>query len=75
MIVICRRIPVEDLEEETDNADLNPVPTSIDDSGSEEGDILCDAKFFQEAVTEYQQAYQSLDEKIHSSSHPGQGGI
>ena len=29
----------------------------------ETGDIVQDAKFFQEAVTEYQLAYQSLDEK------------
>ena len=61
-IVIRRRIPVED-PEETDNTDMNPVPTSVENSGSEEGDIIHNAKFFQEAVTEYQQAYQSLDEK------------
>ena len=62
-IVVRRRIPVEDLGEETDNADSNPVPTSVDDGGSEEGDIIHDAKFFQEGATEYQLAYQSLDEK------------
>ena len=61
-IVICRRIPVEDLEEE-DNTDSKPVPTPVDDSGSEDGDIIRDAKFFQDAATEYQQAFQSLDEK------------
>ena len=61
-IVVCRRIPVED-PEDTDNTNLNPVPTSVDDSGSEEGDIICDATFFQEVATEYQLAYQSLDEK------------
>ena len=31
--------------------------------GSNTGDIVEDAKFFQEAATEYQLAYQSLDEK------------
>ena len=61
-IVVHRQIPVED-PEEIDNTDQNPVPTSVDDSGSEDGDIICNAKFFQEAATEYQQAYQSLDEK------------
>ena len=61
-IAICRQIPVVD-PEETDNTDPDPVPTSVDDSGSETGDIIQDVKFFQEAVTEYQQAYQSLDEK------------
>ena len=57
-IVIHRQIPVEDLEE-TDNTDPNPVPTSVDDGDSEEGDIICDAKFFQEVATEYQLMYQS----------------
>ena len=61
-IVICRQIPVEDLEE-TDNTDPNPVLTSVDDGDSEEGDIIHDAKFLQEAATEYQLTYQSLDEK------------
>ena len=61
-IVVHRQIPVEDLEEE-DNADSKPVPTSVKDSGSEEGDIIHDAKFFQDAATEFQQAFQSLDEK------------
>ena len=62
-IAICRRIPVMD-PETTDNTDPDhPVLASIDDSGSEAGDIIQDAKFFQEAVTEYQLTYQSLDEK------------
>ena len=61
-IVIRRWIPVEEFEEEED-ADSKPVLTSVKDSGSEEGDIVHDAKFFQDAVTELQQAYQSLDEK------------
>ena len=61
-IVICRQIPVEDLEEK-DNANSKPVLTSVEDSGSKEGDIICDAKFFQDTVTEFQQAFQSLGEK------------
>ena len=61
-IAVHRQIPVVD-PEETDNTDPDPVPTSVDDSGSETGDIIQDAKFFQEAATECQQAYQSLDEK------------
>ena len=34
-----------------------------EDSGSEQGDIIQDALFFQDAATEYQLAYQSLEEK------------
>ena len=45
------------------DADSKPVPTLVDDSGSEDGDIIRDAKFFQDAATEYQQALQSLAEK------------
>ena len=47
------------------DTNLEPVQASAhhaqqedNDSGSEEGDIICDAKFFQEAATEYQLAYQ-----------------
>ena len=61
-IIFCRRIPVED-PEERDNTDSNHVPTSVDDGDLEADDIIQDAKFFQEAVTEYQLTYQSLDEK------------
>ena len=42
------------------------VPQSqheAEDSGLEQGDIVQDAQFFQDAATEYQLAYQSLDEK------------
>ena len=50
-----------------DNTDSDPVPTSaqqeVNDSGSEAGDIVHDAQFFQDAATEYQLAYQTLDEK------------
>ena len=34
----------------------------VEDNGSEQGDIIQDAQFFQDAATEYQLAYQSLDE-------------
>ena len=34
-----------------------------EDSGSEQGDIIPDAQFSQDPATEYQLAYQSLDEK------------
>ena len=34
-----------------------------EDRGSEAGDIIQDAQFFQDAATEYQLTYQSLDEK------------
>ena len=61
-IAVHRRIPVTD-PEMTDNTDPDPVPTSVDDSGSETGDIVQDAQFFQDMATEYQLAYQSLDEK------------
>ena len=53
-----------------DNTDSDPVQVSthhlqweVDDSGSETGDIVQDAQFFQDTATEYQLAYQSLDEK------------
>ena len=62
-IVICRRIPVEDLEEE-DNANSKPVPTSVNDSGSEEGDIIRDAKFFQDAATEFSKHFSLLMRNI-----------
>ena len=37
--------------------------TTIDETGSGTGDITDDAKLFQDAATEYQLAYQSLDKK------------
>ena len=61
-IVVHRRIPVED-PEEMGSTDPNPVLTTINETGSKTGDIVQDAKFFQEAATEYKLAYQSLDEK------------
>ena len=60
-IIVRRRIPVD--PEEMGSTDPDPVLTTIDEMGSNTGDIVKDAKFFQEAATEYQLAYQSLDEK------------
>ena len=62
-IVIPRRIPVDNPEEEMGSVNSNPVLTTINETGPETRDIVQDAKFFQEAATEYQLAYQSLDEK------------
>ena len=64
-IVIQRRVPVDDLEDETGSIKSNPVLTTIDETGpkTKSRDIVQDAKFFQEAATEYQLAYQSLDQK------------
>ena len=69
-IAIHRQILVMDSELTEGDTNVDPVPASthhlqwdVDDSGLETGDIIQDAKFFQEAVTEYQLAYQSLDEK------------
>ena len=69
-IAIRRQIPVMDSELSTNNTDSDPVQVSahhlqweVNDDGSETGDIVQDAQFFEDAVTEYQLAYQSLDEK------------
>ena len=42
---------------------MHHLQWDVNDSGSETGDIIQDAKFFQEASTEYQLVYQSLGEK------------
>ena len=60
-IIICRHIPVESDEESS--TDPDPILTTIDEMGSGTSDIVGDAKLFQEAATEYQLAYQSLDKK------------
>ena len=59
-----------DSELSLDNTGSDPIQASVqqlqwevDDSGSEAGDIIQDAQFFQDAATEYQLTYQSLDEK------------
>ena len=66
-IAIHRQIPVMDSEVSMDNTNSDPVLMSVqqevNDSESEAGDIVRDAQFFQDAATEYQLAYQSLDEK------------
>ena len=60
-VIIRRRIPVESDEES--GTDPDPILTTIDETGSGVGDIVDDAKLFQETATEYQLAYQSLDKK------------
>ena len=67
-IIVRRWIPVD--PEETGSTDLDPVLTTIDETGSNTGDIVEDAKFFQEAATEYQLTYQSLDEKYTHQACP-----
>ena len=72
-IVIQRRIPVESDEESS--TDPNPTLTTIDELGSGAVDIVDDAKLFQEAATEYQLAYQSLDKKYSEQAVLGSRGI
>ena len=60
-IIVRRHIPVESDEESS--TDPDPILTTIDEMGSGAVDITGDAKLFQEAATEYQLAYQSLDKK------------
>ena len=60
-VIIRRHIPVESDEESC--TDPDPILATIDEMGSGVGDIVDDAKLFQEAATEYQLAYQSLDKK------------
>ena len=60
-VVVRRRVPIESDEE---SIIFDPdVLTTIDEMGSGTDDIADDAKFFQDAATEYQLAYQSLDKK------------
>ena len=59
-VVVQRRVPIESDEESIIDTD---VLTTIDETGSGTGDIVDDAKLFQDAATEYQLAYQSLDKK------------
>ena len=63
-VIVCWRIPVE--SEEESSVDTDPVLTTIDETGPGVEDITGDAKLFQEAATEYQLAYQSLDKKYSS---------
>ena len=59
-VIINRRVPIESDEESIIDPD---ILTTIDETGSGTGDIADDAKLFQDAATEYQLAYQSLDKK------------
>ena len=70
--VVWRWAPVEDPEEEMGSFDSNPVLTTIDEMGpeTETRDIVQDAKFFQEAATEYQLGLPISWWEIHSSSSP-----
>ena len=59
-VIVHRRVPIESDEESIIDPD---TLTTIDETGSGTGDITDDAKLFQDAATEYQLAYQSLDKK------------
>ena len=59
-VTIRRCIPIKSDEEDVTDPDHL---TTIDETGSGTGDIADDAKFFQDAATEYQLAYQELDKK------------
>ena len=59
-VLVRRHVPIESDEESIIDPD---ILTTIDEMGSGAGDIADDAKFFQDAATEYQLAYQSLDKK------------
>ena len=60
-VIVHWHIPVK--SEEESSIDTDPVLTTIDETGPGVDDITGDAKLFQEAATEYQLAYQSLDKK------------
>ena len=69
-IAVCRWVPV--MEPNSMSVDTSSTAMSMsvlqlqceaEDSGLEQGDIIQAAQFFQDAATEYQLAYQSLDEK------------
>ena len=60
-VIVHRRIPIESDKESS--IDPDPILTTIDEMGPGVDDITGDAKLFQEAATEYQLAYQSLDKK------------
>ena len=59
-VLIHRHVPIESNEESITDPD---ILTTIDETGSGAGDIADNAKFFQDAATEYQLTYQSLDKK------------
>ena len=51
-VLVRRRVPIESDEESI--IDPDAILTTIDETGSGAGDIADDAKFFQDAATEYQ---------------------
>ena len=59
-VIVHRRVPIKSDEESTIDPD---ILTTIDETGSGTSDIAEDAKLFQDAATEYQLAFQSLDKK------------
>ena len=59
-VIVNRRVPIESDEESVIDPD---ILTTIDETGSGTGDIADDAKLFQDAATEYQLTYQTLDKK------------
>ena len=69
-IAVCRQIPVMEPDSMLVNTSSKAIQASVqqsqweaEDIGSEQGDIIQDAQFFQDVATEYQLAYQSLDKK------------
>ena len=69
-IAIRRPIPVMEPDSSPDNTSLSSLPAStqqpqheMEDTGSEHGDIIQDAQFFQDTAIEYQVTYHSLEEK------------
>ena len=69
-IAVHRQIPITDPDSMSLNTSSEPILVSAqqsqweaEDRGLEAGDIIQDAQFFRDAATEYQLAYQSLDEK------------
>ena len=62
-ITVHRQVPVTKPNSMSMSMSVPQSQREAEDSGSEQGDIFQDAQFFQDAATEYQLAYQSLDEK------------
>ena len=59
-VIVNRRVPIESDEESVIDPD---ILTTIDETGYGTGDIVDDAKLFQDAAMEYQLAYRTLDKK------------
>ena len=69
-IAAHRRVPITEPNSMSVDTSSTAMSTSAqqlqgetEDSGLEQGDIIQDAQFFQDAAMEYQLAYQSLEEK------------